>query len=139
MGEIGDVLEGKRKIEHERLNKKREFLVNKVSKIPKRKTAIGEEETEYERELLEGIKDSDKDMRKITREKKWVDKPVVYGELDRPLDEYEQKAAVLYPKLAVFGKLDLKKMRREREMANAKIRYERVFNPTEEERRWRSR
>ena len=36
------------------------------------------------------------------------------------------------PKRATHSKIDIKKLRREREICNSKIRYERIFNPVEE-------
>ena len=46
-------------------------------------------------------------MKKVTKEEEWREEAVVYRDLERPLDEEEKRAAVLDPKLALFGKIDL--------------------------------
>ena len=130
--EVGEKMESKRTRERDRLDKKRKFLVEKVEKIPKR-THTGRESEEEDKKLLAGIKLSEKELRNMSKEENWEDKAIVYRDLARPLDKEEDLAACQDSKRANYSKLDMKNIRREREMCNTKIRYERLFNPVEDE------
>ena len=50
----------------------------------------------------------------MAREDKWEDIPLVYGDLERPLDREEELVIKQDPKKATYTKIDLKKIRRER-------------------------
>ena len=131
--EVGSKMEERRKRERGRLEKKKEYLVKKYSKMEKVKNVESERDLEVEREILEGVRLTDRELGKMTQELGWSNKPVIYGELENPLDKDEEYTATQDPKRAIYGKIDLKKMRREREVCNTKLRYERLFNPVEDQ------
>ena len=87
---------------------------------------------EEEKELLEGINYSDEALKKMSASRKELE-PLVYGDLTRELDEDESEVTKLNPKMAVFGKIELKEIRREYEVSKTKVRYNKNFNGAEEE------
>ena len=49
----------------------------------------GNNDIEDER-LLEGVRVTDKELKKMVKEDSWDDRPLVYGNLERPLDKDEE-------------------------------------------------
>ena len=99
--QVGEKMEEVRSKEKERLNRKKTFLVEKVRRLEAERIATEPPKAE-EREMMEGIKISDEELNEIEeREKK--EEPLVYGDLVKPLDREEREAAMLNPKMQVYG------------------------------------
>ena len=88
--------------------------------------------TDEDRELLDGLLLTDKEVDQCVREE-WPEDPKVpiYGVLKDPLTKCEKKLLMKPPKHPVYVKLDKKEFEKEIEALKTKIRYSRLEEPGE--------
>ena len=103
----------------------------KIEKLTKKYNAKTREkktkEEEEEDKLIEGIVTKENELKEIVDKEDKIE-IVLYGTLEKELDDDEKALLKLNPKFATFERIDLMKIREEIEIAKTKIRWDRRIN-----------